>query len=120
MRASTDEPLSELTLRVYPAGESRFTLTEDAGDGLGLGRGEVARTQIRAMQNGGGVKVEVSVRAGSFEPAARQVVLEVYVTQTPGKVTRDGQTIEADSQDNAVRVGCQDDGKVHMLELSHK
>ena len=42
VRQSTAEPLSELTLRVYPAGESSFTLVEDSGDGFGFEQGETA------------------------------------------------------------------------------
>ena len=83
VRQSTDEPLGELTLRIYPAGESSFMLTEDAGDGYGFEQGEVARTKVVVTQDGEGVRVEVSAREGSFTPAARQVVLEVY-TQKPG------------------------------------
>ncbi len=118
VRQSTDEPLSELTLRVYPAGESSFTLSEDAGDGYGFEQGEVARTRATVMQSGEGTKVEVSAREGSFEPAERRVVLEVYSGEQPGQVTFDGQVVEAEWRDNAVRVSYQDDGQEHVLELS--
>jgi len=118
VRQSTDEPLTELTVRVYPAGESSFTLSEDAGDGYGFEQGEVVRTRVTATQSGEGVRVVVSAREGSFSPAAREVVLEVYVSQQPQKVTLDGQSVEANMQGNAVGVSYQDDGKEHVLELS--
>jgi alpha-glucosidase len=131
VRQSTNEPLDELTLRVYPrlgapapaprgadpAGESNFTLTEDAGDGFGFEQDEVARTQVRVTGDGQGVRAEISAREGPFEPPARRIVLEVYVVQEPERVTLDGEDVDINWQDNAVRVSYQDDGKEHLLEL---
>jgi len=140
VRQSTGEPLTELTLRVYPrlgalaptlrsalrnapsgadlAGESSFTLTEDAGDGFGFERGEVARTHVSVAQTEGGVRVEVSAREGSFNPSARRVILEVYANHEPKQVTLDGKALDVTWQDNAVRVSYEDDGGAHTLELT--
>ncbi len=117
VRQSTAEPLTELTIRVYPAGESSFTLIEDAGDGFGFEQGDVARTTVSVTPTGSGVRVTVSARDGSFTPAAREVVLEVYLPQKPEKATLDGQTVAVNVENNAVRVSYQDDGEEHVLEL---
>ena len=118
VRQSTTEPLTELTLRVYPAGESRFTVTEDSGDGFGFEQGDVARTEVNVRQTGGNVRVEVSARAGSFTPAEREIVLEVYLPRSPEKITLDGQNVAVNFEHNAVRVSYQDDGEGHVFELS--
>lgn len=118
VRASTVEPLTELTLRVYGAQESSFTLTEDAGDGFGFERGELARTRVSVAQQGADVRVVVAAREGAFEPHPRAVVLEVFTPQAPARVTLDGRAVNAAHQDGAVRVRFEDDGKEHVLELS--
>ena len=118
VRQSTSEPLTELTLRVCPAGESSFTVIEDSGDGFGFEQGDVARTEVNVTQTGENVRVEVSARAGSFRPSERQIVLEVYVSQSPEKVTLDGQAVDVNMQGNAAQVSYQDDGERHVLELN--
>ena len=117
VRQSTAEPLTELTIRVYPAGESSFTLIEDAGDGFGFEQGDVARTTVSVTQTGNRVSVKVSARDGTFEPAPRKVILEVYTAQRPEKAVLDGQTVAVNGHGNVVWVSYQDDGERHGLEL---
>ncbi|ADI14857.1 glycoside hydrolase family 31 protein [Truepera radiovictrix] len=119
VRASTSAPLTELTLRVYGA-EGGFTLVEDAGDGFGFERGEVARTPVRVSPRGdtsGGVRVTLGAREGGFTPHPRTVVLERLAPDAPERVTLDGREVAAEVRGGAVRVRFEDDGKEHVLEF---
>jgi len=119
VRASTAEPLTELTFDLYPAGQSRWTLVEDAGDGYSFEGGEVARTTVEVREGNGEVRVRVHERTGAYEPPSRALVVQLHLPR-PSRVLLDGQEVawEWDEAVRAVRVRLGDDGRAHELVVS--
>ena len=76
----------KVELLVWPHegdGETRFSLYDDDGDGLGYLKGESARTEIVATTRGGKTSVTVGERRGSFSGAGK---VEFAVREVKGGV----------------------------------
>jgi alpha-glucosidase len=84
VRQSTNEPLTDLTLNIYPDFfASHWTLIEDDGISFRYQRGEVAETAIFVEPHAGKTRVTVAERVGSYQPPVRFIRLMIYGGSTP-------------------------------------
>ncbi len=115
VRRSTTEPLRELTLDLYPAGESRWTLYEDDGLSPAFTQGEFAETRVELTEKG----VNIAPREGRFVPEARDLTVQFHLPERPEGTTLDGR--EADWQwleeTSAAVLRWPDDGQRHEVEI---
>ena len=86
-----ERPLDELTLRIYPAGLSRFELYEDDGRTHAYRRGRRALTAIECEAGPTGVTVRIGEPAGdrSVVPSGRRYLLELRM-DPPASIAVDG------------------------------
>ena len=119
-RASTVEPLDELTLNIYPAGERDWTLLEDDGLSFAYREGEVARLETRVSEADEEVFVEVTPDYGRFEPAPRDLVVAVCLASPPERVTLAGEEVAADWDETrrTTSVRWRDDGRSREIVVS--
>ncbi|MCF7978879.1 MAG: DUF5110 domain-containing protein, partial [Chromatiaceae bacterium] len=123
-RQSTREPLTKLTLEVYPdEGQSgSWTLIEDAGDGEndgnGNGNGPQAETALTVTTEHAEPRLIIGPRQGDWQPHPRQLVLRLHLAQQPEQVLLDGVPQDDwrwDQADHAAVVSLDDDGEAHQL-----
>jgi alpha-glucosidase (family GH31 glycosyl hydrolase) len=81
MQHTSEGPLDEVTLRIYPHGASRFELYEDDGRSQAYRRGAYALTTIECAADGREATVRIHAPTGdaSLVPANRRYALEVRV-----------------------------------------
>lgn len=86
------EPCKALTVKVYPHGDSHYTLYDCDAESYGYEKGLVARTHIRCSASGKAVRLEVEPVEGSFEnmPASREWTFEIRMDKKPSKVILNG------------------------------
>ena len=70
---------------VYPAARSEASLYEDDGSTLDYTRGGFVRRTFRQSREEGRTVIDVGA-AGSYRPAARDLILRVRLDSTPGRV----------------------------------
>lgn len=92
-RQSTAEPLSQLTLQVYPGVDAHWTLIEDAGEGWAYSQGHIAETPLAVSQTQGGTVVTLGQRRGAFQPAPRDMVLKLHLPVAPKGLLCDGRQV---------------------------
>ncbi|MDP9383432.1 MAG: glycoside hydrolase family 31 protein [Chloroflexota bacterium] len=117
-RRTTSEPLTELTLQVYPAEESAWTITEDDGETLAYQRGETAETSMHVSEADGRVTVRLEARRGPYQPHPRMLSLLVHTPGRPTSVTFDGARRDDwtwDEERGAVALSWEDDGQAHEV-----
>lgn len=78
VRQSTNEPVTELTLDVYPAGESAWTWIEDDGLSFACEQGAIAETTATVSATDDGVVCFIAARQGAYTPAPRTITLRVH------------------------------------------
>lgn len=85
----------EVTLLVYPAARSSFTLHEDDGHSLGYRKGQFARTLLSCETVGKTVTLTLGGREGSFAgmPATRDFTASIHLSDQPQTVTLDGAAV---------------------------
>jgi alpha-glucosidase len=84
LRQSTNEPLTELTLNIYPgATASDLTLIEDDGISFAYQRGGVAETTVLVDPLPGKTRVTVLERVGAYQPPARSIRLVIHGGEAP-------------------------------------
>lgn len=83
------KPKDVLTLDVYPAGESQFTLYEDDGSTRQYQAGAFSQQTIRMIERGGKVDVEIGAVNGTYagQEARRAYGLRMLLRQRPAQVT---------------------------------
>ncbi len=116
MQYTDERPLDELTLDIYPAGTSTWTLYEDDGISFDFEQGQTATTTYRCEEDASAISVTLEARVGSWQPAARTLVLNVHWLQ-PKDVQLDGAPVEWTYADGAATVVLEDDGAQHQLQL---
>jgi hypothetical protein len=85
---STDEmPGNALEVLVAPAEESESTLYEDDGESPSYRNGDFMKRQFRQARNDRQTTIEISAPAGSYRPAARSLVLELWSGDEPKKIS---------------------------------
>lgn len=84
-------PPDELIVDAYPGRRGRFTLYEDAGDGLAYERGRSSRTRIAQRRRGEEVTITIGRAKGDYRgrPRRRAYELRVYDGEAdPAEVVR--------------------------------
>ena len=84
---------TETMLKVYPDGESDYTLYDCDAESYGYEKGLVARTHIRCSASGNAVRLQVDPVEGSFEkmPSDRDWTFEVRLDRKPSRVLLNGE-----------------------------
>lgn len=95
-----EKPLDELTLDLYPQGESHYTLYEDDGGTRRYAQGEFAEQAIamRAPEQGSGeVRVRIEAQRGQYtgQLPQRRYALRVLSRERPRAVELDGRALPA-------------------------
>ena len=119
LRQSTEQPLSQLTLQVYPGIDGEWTLIEDAGEGMGYTQGQIAETPLAVSQHEGGSLVIIGHRRGAFRPAPREMVLRLHLPRAPGGLICDGSRVSDwvwEPSHRCLRWQWRDDGQAHRIE----
>ena len=90
------EPQKDFIIKVYPHGESSFTMYEDDGGSYAYENGAVSSTLFECSENGKSVKIVANAVQGSYEgmPAARNYSFEVRCTSKPRKVLVNGSKVK--------------------------
>ena len=87
------EPVKALTVKVWPHGDSAYTLYDCDAESYGYEKGLVASTKFSCSESGKSVTLSVFPVEGSFEnmPAARDYTFCVALGRKPSKVLVGGQ-----------------------------
>jgi alpha-glucosidase len=104
MQFSDEKPVDPLRLDVYPgAAASRFTLYEDAGDGMAYQTGALSRVGYGLSRTATGARLTAAPREGSFVPPARRLVVRVHrVDKHPAAVRLDAALLPEVATDAAL------------------
>jgi alpha-glucosidase len=81
MKNTSEKPWDPLTVEIYPAGKSSFTLYRDDGIGFGYRKGEFTTTKISADEAGSSVRVVVDESNKLFAP--KEYVLRLHLRRAP-------------------------------------
>jgi hypothetical protein len=122
VRRSTLEPLTELTLAIFPDGESQTTLIEDDGETMAYEQGDLAETPVHVSHDadGGRTTVRLDARRGPFQPHPRTLTLQIHVAERPAQVLVDGNVHDEWAWDDArhtATLSWPDDGEAHDIAL---
>ena len=115
------EPLNSLIIKVYPCGESSYTLYDCDAESFGYEKGLIAATRFHCSQSGRDVTVIVDPVEGRFEnmPATRTITFEVFLERKPSKVTLNGAKIKGWTwQEGVLRIGTGEWAVTEKLEIS--
>ena len=88
-RQNTNEKGDGLLVVDAFAGSGELVLYEDAGEGLGFERGELARTPFGVATAGGKTRVSIEAREGSWRPPARKIRVRLHTPKGIREVTVD-------------------------------
>jgi len=122
VRSSTAAPLTELTVAVYPAEHSQWTLIEDDGQSDAYLQGTLAETPFQATQDRSETRVVIGPRRGAYRPRSRRLTVRVHLAAPPERLTLDGEPLRDWHWDPDQRVavaGWTDDAGEHRLLLAH-
>lgn len=112
----TDQaPLDPLTLDIYPAGESSWTLYEDDGISFGFEQGEWATTAYRCHESADQLEFVIMAREGDWTPHSRSIVLNLHCRVPDRVLLDDTETTEWTYGDHALTLLLVDDGAHHRL-----
>jgi alpha-glucosidase len=76
-----------LRVLIAPAADSASSLYEDDGESLAYHKGEFMKRQFHQTCDASQVAVEISAPEGSFRPAKRDLILELWLEHEPETVT---------------------------------
>lgn len=112
----TDQaPLDPLTLDIYPAGDSTWTLYEDDGISFAFEQGEWASTTYQCREDRDRLAFAIAARQGAWTPAPRSILLNLHC-RIPNRVLVDGaETMEWTYGEGAATVLLADDGAAHQV-----
>ena len=80
-------PGNALQLLIAPAADSQSSLYEDDGRSLKYQKGDFMKRQFRQVRNAGSIIVEISAPEGSYRPAKRSLILQLWMEHEPASVT---------------------------------
>ncbi|NEX19000.1 DUF5110 domain-containing protein [Thiorhodococcus mannitoliphagus] len=120
VRPSTAEPLSELTLDVYPDhhNSGTWTLIEDDGESFAYQDGMLCETQMWIAPGSQGTELSIAARQGDFVPPQRRMTIRLHLPQPPASVLLDGSEATDwtwDESRHALVLGLDDDGQEHHI-----
>ena len=92
-----ERPLDTLILKVYPSGNSSYTLYEDDGVTFDYEQGKIAKTVFDCRQSGGRTELVVNPAEGDYNGMypARVYEVEMRLASRPGSVTVNGVKTDA-------------------------
>ena len=87
-----NEPLDTFILKVYPHGESSYTLYDCDAEDYGYEKGEIAKTTFSCRQSGNAVDFTIGRTEGSFRnmPESKTYKIRMHLDSKPGNVTVGG------------------------------
>jgi len=88
MLSTGEKPWDPLTLEIFPAARSEFTLYRDDGTTFGYRRGEFTTTRILCTAAAGSVRVEIGESNKRFTPAT--YLVRLHLEHTPQAATLGG------------------------------
>ena len=111
---------NRLRVLIAPAAESESTYYEDDGEEHAQYRqGDFVKRRFHQTENAGSKIVEISAPEGTYRPATRDLVLQMWMDNAPQNVTEqaaqgagqdlphlDGGALENTRQDGLLRMGC--------------
>jgi alpha-glucosidase len=91
-------PGNPLRVLVAPAAESEASLYEDDGESLQYRTGDFLKRRFHQVRNEQSVTIEISAPEGSYRPAKRDLLLEIWLDDKPQTVTeQSGGAIEGET-----------------------
>jgi alpha-glucosidase len=76
-------PGKPLRVLIAPATESESTLYEDDGESLDYRKGDFLKRRFHQTRNDNEISVDISAPQGSYRPASRDLVLEIWTEREP-------------------------------------
>jgi hypothetical protein len=83
-------PSNPVTLDVYPAGNSSYTMYEDDGITFNHEKGGSAKTKFDCSAGSNATTVTINARQGSFNSATRDYMIQMHLVNTLMSVTLNG------------------------------
>lgn len=109
-------PFDRVILKVYPHGDSAYTMLDDDGESYEYENGGVASTLFESHERDGGVEVVVNPVQGSFKgmPSEREYSFRIQRDSRPASVSVNGVAVEDWSYEDGMV--CLSAGKVGISE----
>ena len=101
------KPQTDFIIKVYPHGESSFTMYEDDGESYDYENGAISSTLFECRQEGKTVEIVANPVQGSYKgmPESRNYSFEVRCTSKPRKVMVNGTKVKVWTwEDNTLKV----------------
>ncbi len=116
-RMSTDEPLTELTLEVYPGdGAAEWTWVEEDGLSWGYRQGLLAETRVE-IQGRPHVEVRLGERRGGWQPHPRTLRLRLHLEERPTRLLVDQVGCEWTWDGRVAEVSWPDQGQARTVRV---
>jgi len=89
------KPVTTLTIDVFPAGSSSFTLYEDDGSTYAYESGEYAVTEFTCREKDDGVEIQIGPTTGDYrgKPSGRNYIVRVHGTTRPEEIEIDSRVL---------------------------
>lgn len=89
-------PFDRVILKVYPHGDSAYTMLDDDGESYEYENGDVASTLFESHERDGGVEVVVNPVQGSFKgmPSEREYSFRIQRDSRPASVSLNGAAVQ--------------------------
>ena len=109
-------PFDRVILKVYPHGDSAYTMLDDDGESYEYENGGVASTLFESHERDGGVEVVVNPVQGSFKgmPSEREYSFRIQRDARPASVSVNGTAVEGWTYEDGMV--CLSAGKVGVGE----
>lgn len=109
-------PFDRVILKVYPHGDSAYTMLDDDGESYEYENGGVASTLFESHERDGGVKVVVNPVQGSFKgmPSEREYSFRIQRDSRPASVSLNGAAVQDWTYEDGMV--CLSAGKVGISE----
>lgn len=88
-------PVKDIVLKVYPCGDSSYTMYEDDGDSYEFEKGAIAATRFDCSAGAKETRLTINAVSGSFEgmPQIHNYELEIASDRKPAGVSVDGRNV---------------------------
>lgn len=109
-------PFDRVILKVYPHGDSAYTMLDDDGESYEYENGGIASTLFESHERDGGVEVVVNPVQGSFKgmPSEREYSFRIQRDSRPASVSVNGVAVEDWSYEDGMV--CLSAGKIGISE----
>ena len=109
-------PFDRVILKVYPHGDSAYTMLDDDGESYEYENGSIASTLFESHERDGGVEVVVNPVQGSFKgmPSEREYSFRIQRDSRPASVSLNGAAVQDWTYEDGMV--CLSAGKVGISE----